>query len=81
MKAQELSLALEAAAIPGDAHAQLAICKAFRVLRDFIAKNVTTQKGIGGTVFRALFPKTAEGLKAVVTLLDDYLAAHCRTSI
>lgn len=77
MKAADLKIELKNARIPDDAQAQAIICGAFRTLRTFLVQNVTGATGVGGVVFRALFPKTAEGIKQVVTLLDDYLAANC----
>lgn len=77
MKATELRTRLDAARIPSDAQAQQIVCATLRTLRDFLRANVTSGKGVGGIVFRALFPKTAQGIAAVVTLLDDYLADNC----
>lgn len=77
MKATDLRIALDDARIPDDARAQQIVCATLRTLRDFLRANVTDGKGVGGLIFRALFPKTAAGITSVVILLDDYLADNC----
>lgn len=75
MQAAELKRAIDIQ-IP-DREASQAVCRAFRVLRRFLDANVTDQRGIGGRIFRALFPKTSEGIRAVVKLLEDYEREQC----
>lgn len=76
MKAEALQRELDAVLPHGDMRASHAVCNAFRVLRDFLDKHLSGG-AVGGFFFRLLFPKTHEGIQAVIKLLDDYLQSQC----
>jgi hypothetical protein len=76
MQAAELKSRINQSVTP-DFAAQRAICRAFRTLREFLEEHVTDQRGLTGWVFRKLFPRTAEGIRAVVQLLKDYEQQQC----
>lgn len=77
MTSAELRAEFDHARVPKDRKAQEAICAAFTALRSFLEKNVTNAGGVSGFVFRKLFPRTSEGLRAVADLLDEYVKEQC----
>lgn len=68
MKATDLRIALDAARIPSDAATRLIIREAFQALRDYLADQTSSRRGIIGAIEKI-------GLRLALRLLDDYLAS------